>query len=100
MDIVRDEDERPLVLLQRVDQRVDAADIEMRRRLIHEQEIRRIEQQLHQREARLFAAAQDGHRLEDIVAAKEERAEHGARGLLRHRVRASRAPPPARSGGH
>ena len=65
MDIVADENERPLVLLQRADQRVDAADVEVGRRLVHEQQVRRIEQQLDQRQPRLLSAAEHGHRLED-----------------------------------
>ena len=49
----------PSILLQRADERVDAGHVEMRRRLVHEQEIRRIEQQLDQRQPALFAAAED-----------------------------------------
>ena len=82
MDVVADEDERAFVLLERADEGVDAADVQVGRRLVHEQQIRRIEQQLDQREARFFSAAQHGDRLEDIVAAEEERAEHRARHLL------------------
>ena len=44
----------------------------MRRRLVHEQEIRRIKQQFDEREARFFAAAQDANRFENIVAAKKK----------------------------
>ena len=73
--------------MERADERVDRADVEVRRRLVHEQQVRRIEQQLHEREARLLAAAEHGDGLEDIVAAKQERAEHGARGLLADGVR-------------
>ena len=86
MDVVADENERPFVLRERADERVDRADVEMRRRLVHEQEIRRIEQQLDQREPRFFAAAEHADGLENVVAAEEKRAEHGARGLLRHRL--------------
>ena len=86
MDVVADENERPFVLLERADQGVDRADVEMRRRLVHEQEIRRIEQQLDEREARFLAAAQDPDRFENIVAAEEKRAENGPGGLFRNRI--------------
>jgi hypothetical protein len=50
MNVMADEDERAFVLLQRADERVDAAHVEMCRRLVHEQEVRRIEQQTHEHE--------------------------------------------------
>ena len=58
MHVVADENQRALVLLERADQRVDGADVQVRRRLVHQQQVRRIEQQLDQREPALFAAAQ------------------------------------------
>ena len=79
--------ERALVLLQRVDQRVDARHVEVRRRLVHEQQVGRIEQQLDQAEARFFAAREDADFLEGVVALEEERAENGARGHFGHRIR-------------
>ena len=91
MHVVADENERPFVLLERADQGVDRADVEMRRRLVHEQKIRRIEQQFDEREARFLAAAQDADRLENIVAAEKERAENGSGGLFRNRIRRHRA---------
>ena len=87
INVVADENQRALVLRERADQRVDAADIEMRRRLVHQQQIRRIEQQLDQREPRLFSAAQHAVVLENVVAAKKKRAEHRARRLFGDRVR-------------
>ena len=62
MHVVADENERAFVLLERADERVDRADIEVRRRLVHEQEIRRIKEQLDEREARFLAAAQHADR--------------------------------------
>ena len=76
----------PSVLRERADQGVDRADIEMRRRLVHQQKVRRIEQQLDEGEARFLAAAQNADRLENIVAAKEKRAENGAGGLFRNGI--------------
>ena len=68
MDIVTDENQRPLVLLKRANERVDRADIEVRRRLVHQEKIRRVEQNLHQREPRFFPAAEHADRFENVVA--------------------------------
>ncbi len=62
----------PFVLRERADQSVDRTDIEMRRRLVHEKKIRRVEQQLDEREARFLATAQDADCLEDIVAPEKK----------------------------
>jgi hypothetical protein len=78
VNVMADENERAFVLLQRADEGVDAAHVEMRRRLVHEQEIGRIEQQAHEYEATLFTAAEHADGLEDIVAVKQERAKQGA----------------------
>src|SRR4029434_1010855 len=83
MDVVADEKKRPFVLLERADQGVDRADIEVSRGLVHEEEIWRMEQQLDERETRFLAPAQDTDRLEDVIPAKEKRAKHRAGGLLR-----------------
>ena len=53
----------------------------MRRRFVHEEEVRRIDHQLHQGEARFLAARKNGDALVHVVLAEEERAEHAA-GLL------------------
>ena len=82
MHVVADENERAFVGLQRLDERVHARQVQMRRRLVHQQQVRRIEQQFHQREPAFFAAAQDAHRLEHVVAAKQKTAEDVADGLL------------------
>src|SRR5262245_18021659 len=78
VNVVADEDERALELIERVKQGVNARHVEMRRRLIHEQEVRRIEQQLHELEPALLAAAQDVHALEHVVAAEKKTAEQPA----------------------
>ena len=49
--VVADEEERAFVVLQGGNQRINRHDIEVRGRLIHQQEVRRIDHQLHQREA-------------------------------------------------
>ena len=76
--VVADEDERALVLLERVDQRVDAGHVEVRGRLVQKQQVRRLEEELHERETAFLTAAQHSDALEDIVAAEEKGAEDGA----------------------
>jgi hypothetical protein len=44
MNVVTDKDERPVILLERADESIDRADIEMCRRFVHEHKVRRIEQ--------------------------------------------------------
>ena len=87
MHVVADENERAFVWFQRLDERVHARQIEMRRRLVHQQQVRRIEQELHQREPAFFATAQYTHWFENIVAAKQKTAEDIADGLLGHALR-------------
>ena len=43
MNVVTNKDERPVILLERADEGIDRADIEMCGRLIHEQKVRWIE---------------------------------------------------------
>ena len=43
MNVVTNKDERPVILLERADEGIDLADIEMCRWLVHEQKVRRIE---------------------------------------------------------
>ncbi len=54
----------------------------MRRRLVHEQQVRRVEQQPHQRQAALFPAAEHAHGFKDIIPVEEEAAQQRARQLL------------------
>ena len=58
INIVADENQRAFKLLQRAEQRVNARHVQMRRRFVHEQQVRRIEQQFHEREPAFFATAQ------------------------------------------
>ena len=58
INVVADENERALELVERVEQRVNAVHVEVRGRFVHEQQVRRIEQQLHEREPAFLAAAQ------------------------------------------
>ena len=43
MNVVTNKNERPMILLERADEGIDGADIEMCRRFVHEQKVRRIE---------------------------------------------------------
>ena len=54
----------------------------MRGRLVHQQEIRRIEQQFDQRQPAFFAAAEHADFFEDVVAAKQKAAEQRANELF------------------
>ena len=54
-------------------------------RLVHEEQVRRVEQQLDQRQSAFLAAAEHADRLERIVAPEQEAAQHRARGLLADR---------------
>ena len=87
IDVVADEDERALELVERVGQRVNARQVQVRGRLVHEQQVRRVQQQLHQRQPALLAAAQHLDLLEHIVAAEEETAEQRADELLGQALR-------------
>ena len=62
-----DKDERPFELLERADERVNAGHVEVGRRLVHEQEIWRVEQQFDQRQPALLAAAQHADNFKNIV---------------------------------
>ena len=67
MHVVADKHQRALELRQSLDHRVDAAHVEMRRRLVEQEKVGRVEQQLGQRESALFAPAQHADFLENIV---------------------------------
>src|SRR5205085_84774 len=86
INVVADENQRAFVLRERADKRIDAADIEVRRRLIHQEQVRRIQQQPNEGKACLFSAAQDRRRLKNIVAAKKKGAENSPRDLFRYRI--------------
>ena len=79
--VVTDEDERAFVILQRADEGVDRLDVQVGRRLVHEEEIRRFDEDAGEGEAGFFAAGEDADGFVDVVFAEEEGAEDGA-GLL------------------
>src|SRR4029077_19581085 len=86
MHVVADEDESSVILLECANERVDRPNIQMRSRLVHEQEVGGIEQKFNQRQTRFLSSAQHGDRFKNIVTVKKKRSKNGARGLLRHRM--------------
>ena len=72
MDIVRNKDERAFVALQRQRQRLDGMDVEVGSRFVHQQEVRRVDEELDQVEPALLAAAQDGGLFKDLLFAEHE----------------------------
>src|SRR5207249_9302006 len=87
IDVVTDENQRAFVVVQCGGERVDARNVQMRGRLVHQNQVGRVEEEFHQRQAALLAAAQDAHFFEYVVAAKEKAAEHGPDELLRDALR-------------
>src|SRR6266478_5079371 len=98
IDIVADEDQRASELVEGKSEGVDARHVQVCGGLVHEEEIRRIKQQLHQRKAALLTATEHADLFEDVVAAEKEAAEQRAdelfgdalgcvKSLLKHRVR-------------
>ena len=78
MHIVGDEHERAFVGLECVDQRVDGEDVEVGRRLVHEEEVGRIDEEFHEVEPGFLSAGKDAAFFLHIRAAEKEGAEDGA----------------------
>ena len=73
--IVRHEDQRAAVVLERVEQHVLRIEIEVVGRLVEQQRVRRAQQHARDGEPRALAARQHGGLLVDVVAGEEEAAE-------------------------
>ena len=82
--VVRDEDQRAAVILERVEQDVLRVEVEMVGRLVEQQRVRRTQQHARHRQPRALAARQHAGLLVDVVAREEESAEDVADG--RHHV--------------
>ncbi len=82
MAIVRDDHQRPVVVLQRFGERLAHLDVEVVGRLVEQQEVRPLPHDQREREARLFAAREAAHRVRHHVAAEIEAAEEVAQLLL------------------
>ena len=78
VDIVRNEDQRAFVGFQREHKGLHGQDIEVSRGFVHEQKVRGIYQKLHEVEAGLFSAAEDGCFFMYVVTLEEERAKNAA----------------------
>src|ERR1035441_8944911 len=88
MHIVRNEDQRAFVAFQRERERLDGVDVEVRGRFVHEQEVRRVHEELDEIQPAFFAAAQNFCQLVNVVLAEHEGTQHGAGLVLAHLRRA------------
>ena len=85
MAVVRDDDQRAVVVLQRLGQRFAHLDVEVVGRLVEQQKVRALANDQREREARLLAARQALDRRRRHVAAEVEAAEEVAQILLARR---------------
>ena len=79
---MRDEDERAIVLFEGADERVDGGHVQVRRGLVHQQQIGRVEQQFDQSQPRLLPTAEYRHGLEHVIATEQKCAAQRARHLF------------------
>src|SRR3569623_401424 len=76
--VVADEHERAIERRQALRERLAAREVEVVRRLVHQEQISRRHEQPRQRDTRALATGEDLRRLVDVVAAEHERAEDRA----------------------
>jgi len=76
--IVGDEDEGAFVGFEREDERFDGEDVEVGGRLVHQENIRGIDEELDEVEAGFFATAENGRFFEDVVSLEKEGAKDAA----------------------
>ena len=79
--VVRDEDEGAGVVFECEDELLYREDIKVRRGLIHEENVRRIDEEFDKVEAALFPSAEDAGHFVDFLFAEHERPEDTA-GLI------------------
>lgn len=84
--IVRDEDQRAFIGFEREDEGFNGEDIKVRGGLVHQEEVRGINQELDEVESGFFAAAEDSGFLKDVVAFEEEGAENASGFVLAERA--------------
>ena len=72
MDVVGDKDQCSLVTCEREDERFDAVDVEVGRRLVHEEEVRRVHQEFDEVEPTFFTAAQNPGFFVNVILAEKE----------------------------
>src|SRR5436190_24318717 len=98
IDIVADEDQRACELIEGESKSINARHVEVCGRFVHQEEIGRIKQKFHQRQAALLTATEHADLFENVVAAEKETAQQRAdklfgdalgcvKGLLEHGVR-------------
>ena len=75
ISIVRNEDQCSPVVLERLEQHVLRIEVEMVRRLVEQQRVRRPQQHARDREARTLAARQHAGFLVDVIAREEKAAQ-------------------------
>src|SRR5205085_9140570 len=80
--IVADKNQSHFKLDQRIGQRINAGHVEMRRGLVHQQQVRRVEQYFDECKPAFFAAAQNTHSFENVIASEQKTSEQGAHELL------------------
>ena len=78
MHVMADEDEGAFKLLQGQDEAFDGPDVQVGRRLVHEQQVRRIDEELHEVQAALFTTGEHLALLVHVLALEEEAAEDAA----------------------
>ena len=78
VNVVTNEDERAFEALQRENETFNAPDVQVGRGLIHEKDVRRINEEFHEIHAAFFATAEDFALLEHILFLEEEGAKNGA----------------------
>src|ERR1039458_1165925 len=84
MHIMRNEDQRAFVSLQRERERLNRVDVEVRGRFVHQQQVRRIHEELDEIQPAFFTAAQNFRQLVNVVLAEHEGTQHGAGLVLAH----------------
>lgn len=84
VDVVGDEDEGSFEVFERGDEGFDRGEIEVGRGLIHEEEVRRVDEEFDERESAFFSSGEDSDALGDVFFLKEEGPEDGACFVIAH----------------
>ena len=84
--VVAHKNNRSLVGSQRPDQRINTGHVEVGRRLVEQQKIRRVEQKFHEGQPAFFASAQDRDSFENIITPEQKCPENIPGGLFGNRT--------------
>ena len=82
MHVVGNENQRAFISFEREDEGFHRKQVEVGGRLVHEEQVRGIDEEFHQAEPALFSAAEHLHLLRHIGAAEKEGAEDGTHVVL------------------